>query len=90
MFLGELAELRLLTEKMKHQLSESQQKEKFLVRRVAVKEQESQDLVVSTNKDFSNVLNFVLPYERVFRAFAFAILNLRLCVLKSLWSSGVD
>lgn len=87
MFLGELAELRQAADKMKQQLSDSQQREKFLVRRIAVKEQESQDLVVSSNTDFSNVLNFVLPYERVFREFAF--LNLPLCVLNSIWSDGV-
>ncbi|XP_044758730.1 pre-mRNA-splicing regulator female-lethal(2)D [Coccinella septempunctata] len=51
---GELAELRQVAEKMKQQLSESQQREKFLVRRIAVKEQESQDLVLQLNELKSN------------------------------------
>ncbi|KAL3274168.1 hypothetical protein HHI36_015582 [Cryptolaemus montrouzieri] len=51
---GELAELRQTTEKLKQQLLDSQQREKFLVRRVAVKEQESHDLVLQLNELKSN------------------------------------
>lgn len=45
---GELNELRQSTERTRAQLSESQQREKVLVRRLAAKEQETQDYVVST------------------------------------------
>uniref|UniRef100_A0A1Y1M7G6 BMERB domain-containing protein n=1 Tax=Photinus pyralis TaxID=7054 RepID=A0A1Y1M7G6_PHOPY len=44
---GDIADLRQTLEKAQLQLSESQQREKVLVRRLAAKEQESQDLVVS-------------------------------------------
>lgn len=44
---GELAELRQSTERTRTQLYESQQREKVLVRRLAAKEQETQDYVVS-------------------------------------------
>lgn len=45
---GELADLRLLTERTKGQLFESQQREKTLIRKLAAKDQETQDYVVST------------------------------------------
>lgn len=48
---GELVELRQTTEKTRVQLSESLQREKVLVRRLAAKEQETQDYVVSNWKD---------------------------------------
>lgn len=44
---GELAELRQSAERTRVQLSESLQREKVLVRRLAAKEQETQDYVVS-------------------------------------------
>ncbi|CAG9858314.1 unnamed protein product [Phyllotreta striolata] len=47
---GELAELRQLTERTKGQLFESQQREKTLVRRLAAKEQETQDYVCQLNE----------------------------------------
>lgn len=45
---GELTELRQTAERTRAQLCESQQREKVLVRRLAAKEQETQDYVVST------------------------------------------
>ncbi|KAK9878769.1 hypothetical protein WA026_023749 [Henosepilachna vigintioctopunctata] len=51
---GELSELRQSSEKLKQQLLDSQQREKFLVRRIAVKEQESHDLVLQLNELKSN------------------------------------
>lgn len=44
---GELAELRQSAERTRVQLTESLQREKVLVRRLAAKEQETQDYVVS-------------------------------------------
>ena len=45
---GDLAELKQTNERVRGQVAESQYREKVLVRRLAVKEQETQDLVVST------------------------------------------
>lgn len=45
---GELAELRQAAERTRVQLTESLQREKVLVRRLAAKEQETQDYVVSS------------------------------------------
>ncbi|KAK5641975.1 hypothetical protein RI129_010522 [Pyrocoelia pectoralis] len=47
---GDIADLRQSLEKVHLQLSESQQREKVLVRRLAAKEQESQDLVCQVNE----------------------------------------
>lgn len=51
---GELAELKQNVDKLKVQLTESQQREKFLVRRIAAKEQETHDLVCQLNELKSN------------------------------------
>lgn len=54
---GEVTELRQTNERTRSQLAESQQREKVLVRRLAAKEQETQDYVVSTTATASsNVL----------------------------------
>ncbi|XP_072391213.1 pre-mRNA-splicing regulator female-lethal(2)D [Diabrotica undecimpunctata] len=47
---GDLADLRLVNERIKGQLFESQQREKTLVRRLAAKEQETQDYVCQLNE----------------------------------------
>jgi len=47
---GEIADLRQSIEKLRAQLSDSQQREKVLVRRLAAKEQETQDLVCQVNE----------------------------------------
>ncbi|KAK9743664.1 WTAP/Mum2p family [Popillia japonica] len=47
---GELAELRLTADRSRCQLTESQQREKVLVRRLAAKEQETQDYVCQVNE----------------------------------------
>ncbi|XP_056639094.1 pre-mRNA-splicing regulator female-lethal(2)D [Diorhabda carinulata] len=47
---GELADLRQANERIKGQLLESQQKEKTLVRKLAAKEQETQDYVCQLNE----------------------------------------
>ncbi|XP_018327965.1 pre-mRNA-splicing regulator female-lethal(2)D [Agrilus planipennis] len=47
---GEIADLRQALEKARAQLSESQQREKVLVRRLAAKEQETQDFVCQVNE----------------------------------------
>lgn len=50
-------ELRQTTERTRVQLSESLQREKVLVRRLAAKEQETQDYVVSNYEDRQNNKN---------------------------------
>lgn len=45
---GELTDLRQANDRMRLQLTDSQQREKVLVRRLTAKEQETQDYVVST------------------------------------------
>lgn len=50
---GENTEQRQMIEKLKAQLSESQQREKMMVRRLAAKEQETQDYMVSNLHDNS-------------------------------------
>ncbi|KAK4874134.1 hypothetical protein RN001_013494 [Aquatica leii] len=47
---GEIADLRQSIDKVHVQLSDSQQREKVLVRRLAAKEQETQDLVCQVNE----------------------------------------
>lgn len=61
MVAGELAELRQTTDRMRAQLTESQHREKVLVRRLAAKEQETQDYVVS---NWCDVRFVTLPINR--------------------------
>lgn len=49
MVAGEALEQRQASERLRAQLAESQQREKVLVRRLAAKEQETQDLAVSSS-----------------------------------------
>lgn len=55
---GLLAESRQSAERSRTQLGESQQREKVLVRRLAAKEQEMQDYVVSSHRKSAQVQMF--------------------------------